>query len=439
MGRLHRKLIPLIALIAAPVLLTAHLAAQNFGMSMTQKKVVLNRKLPPTGHIAGTTVQVVVTAPGLQSDLAGDLKSNVENILLRNDSRLRSADATPDTLITCIITSYAQPPPQSTVQSTVGIGKGSPIQKQALERVTGVLTVGFQAKERSNGRSLASDNITAKFDQEFSASGADKGFMHSITRSVSHMTKGGSDEDTPPTPIELHNRLVQDAAQQIAAHLVNTTEQVEIYLARGGGLDEGVKLGESQLWSRALESFETMKPFSKPDDDAYRLYDIGVANEALAYQSEDVKKARTYLQEAAIHYGKAIDAKPTERKFLSPQTRIDTALAHYKALGDQVIVAKTTAPDVHVEAPKTVAEKTPSGASNDADALTNDGVIGLVSAKIDDDNVIDTIRHAKAVKFDLSVQGQINLSKNGVSNKVLTAMKARERGPAAAMHRAAAK
>jgi hypothetical protein len=189
------------------------------------------------------------------------------------------------------------------------------------------------------------------------------------------------------------------------------------------------------LWSRALESFETMKPFPKPDDDAYRLYDIGVANEALAYQSEDVKKARTYLQEAAIHYGKAIDAKPTERKFLAPQTRIDTALAHYKALGDQVIVAKTAAPDPHVEAPKTVAEKTPSGGSNDADALTNDGVIGLVSAKIDDDNVIDTIRHAKRVKFDLSVQGQINLSKNGVSNKVLAAMKARERGTTPAPHR----
>src|SRR6202044_3595397 len=105
-------------------------------------------------------------------------------------------------------------------------------------------------------------------------------------------------------------------------------------------MDEATNRAEEKLWTRALEQLETMTPFPQKEDDAYRLYNLGVVNEALAYESEDVKKARTYLQEASIDYGKAIDAKPTEKNFLQPQTRIDTALAHYKILGDQATAAK---------------------------------------------------------------------------------------------------
>ena len=39
-----------------------------------------------------------------------------------------------------------------------------------------------------------------------------------------------------------------------------------------------------------------------------------------------------YLDQAAINYGKAIDAKPAEKYFLEPQKRIETAIAHYKQL-----------------------------------------------------------------------------------------------------------
>ena len=60
-----------------------------------------------------------------------------------------------------------------------------------------------------------------------------------------------------------------------------------------------------------------------------------MAYEALAYQAEDEKAAMKYLDEAAINYGKAIDAKPAEKYFLEPQKRIETAIAHYKELGKE--------------------------------------------------------------------------------------------------------
>jgi hypothetical protein len=412
--------------------------AQNFGSSVARKKLVLQRKLPPTGHIDGTTIKVVATAKGFQADIAPDLASTLEALLIRNDSRLRSEEEHPDTLINCTVTTYAQPPAQTTMQPGMQIGK-TPAKATPMVRVTGILTVSFQAKDARNSKSLAADTVTAKFDQEYNSTGAQQpGFAASFKHLGDQITKGKQEEDKPPTAAELHNRLIQDAAQQIASHLVTTTEHVDVLLAKGGALDEANKLAEEKLWTRALEQLETMTPFPQKEEDAYRLYNIGVMNEALAYDAEDVKKARTYLQEASIDYGKAIDAKPTEKYFLQPQTRIDTALAHYKTIGDQ---AAAKAPPVKAEitepaslAPaKSVATPSAKPATTSAppaDALTNDQVIAMVQAKLDQANIVDNIRHASAVNFDLTVAGQVNLSKNGVNGQILMAMKQRARTPA---------
>jgi hypothetical protein len=412
--------------------------AQNFGSSVARKKLVLQRKLPPTGHIDGTTIKVVATAKGFQADIAPDLASTLEALLIRNDSRLRSEEEHPDTLINCTVTTYAQPPAQTTMQPGMQIGK-TPAKATPMVRVTGILTVSFQAKDGRNSKSLAADTVTAKFDQEYNSTGAQQpGFAASFKHLGDQITKGKQEEDKPPTAAELHNRLIQDAAQQIASHLVTTTEHVDVLLAKGGALDEANKLAEEKLWTRALEQLETMTPFPQKEEDAYRLYNIGVMNEALAYDAEDVKKARTYLQEASIDYGKAIDAKPTEKYFLQPQTRIDTALAHYKTIGDQ---AAAKAPPVKAEitepaspAPAkpvaTPSAKPATTSAPPADALTNDQVIAMVQAKLDQVNIVDNIRHAGAVNFDLTVAGQVNLSKNGVNGQILMAMKQRARTPA---------
>ncbi len=186
---------------------------------------------------------------------------------------------------------------------------------------------------------------------------------------------------------------------------MNTTEQVDVYLAKGGGLDAANKLMEQKLWTRALEQLETMAPFPSPEEDAYRLYDLGVVNEALAYQAEDLKLARKDLQDAAVDYGKAIDAKPTEKYFLQPQTRIDTALAHYKVLGDQ----KNPAPVAAAEpGPTSKTQASKQASAGDSDTITNDQIISMIAAGMDEANIVDTIQHAKAVNFDLSVQGQVD-------------------------------
>jgi hypothetical protein len=235
-------------------------------------------------------------------------------------------------------------------------------------------------------------------------------------------------------------------------------------------MDEANNLAEKGLWERYLETLETMMPLPKPTDDAYRLYDIGVAYEALAYQSEDKSATEKFLEKAAINYGKAIDANPGEKQFAEPQTRIETAVAHYKKLqGGGTLSAKAdpapaSAPAAAAPAsaksstagkastaatPKSTASasakpattasassaapaaasKAPAPAAkpaaNAAPALTNAQVIKMAKAGVDEENIIATIHDATSVQFDLSPDGLVDLASNGVKGKIVAAMRER--------------
>lgn len=408
-------LVLLLSLAALPSTLAN---AQNFGGAFGRKKIVLVRKLPPTGHIDGSTFMVKVSGPGVQGDVPVALQSTIESLIISNDSRLRSVTDHPDAMITCQVTTYTQTQQNETEQG-VSFGK-KPAPSQTFTHVKGLMTVTFNAQDVRSSKSIAADTVTLKIDQEYPVPTAQQSNskIGGVGNILSHIpTKPGAnpeEQDKPPTPVEVRDMMVKNVAFQIVSHVVNTSEQVPVFLARGGGLDDADTLMDQKLWTRALEQLETMTPFAQPDEDAYRLYDLGVVNEALGYQSEDVNKARKYLQEASIDYGKAIDAKPAEKNFMQPQTRIDTALAYYKTLGDQAAASVQ------------LAKATPPTAAA-ADALTNADVISMVQAKLDEGNIIDTIQHSPSVQFDLTPHGQIDLAKGNVNGRIIAAMKQKAR------------
>jgi len=410
------------AYLGLALLAAAEAGAQSFGALVFKDKVTLMRKLPAAVHLTGTTIKVKVTGHDNQSDLIHDLQGLLETELLKDDPQLRADETGAATIIGCQITSFAHPQPTVTTRPSLATGKNGS-KTQTFTRVTGDLSVAFQAKS-SSGQTLASDNVRAKYDKEFDSNGnnVSNGIKGTVSSAWSRVTgSAGSEDVNPPTDAELRGRLIQDAVRQIAEHIVNTKETVEVYLAeKKGALDDGDKLAQAGLWQRALETYETAPPLPKLQDDAYRLYNIGVAYEALAYAAEDEKSAMKYLDEAAIDYGKAIDQKPAEKYFLEPQKRIETAIAHYRMLEEQknqraalVAVAKSSTSE-------------PSGKSNaPAKALTNAQIVAMVKAGMEDDTVAATIRSAKAVNFDLSAAGQQDLTGNDVSAKVQAAMKAR--------------
>jgi hypothetical protein len=405
--------------------------AQDFGAA--KQRVTLERKLPALMHLPGKTFKVKATAHPSEADVAQDLQALLETELMKDDPELSSDPGHASALITCQIISYSHPPPTVTTKPGLAVSMGAAM-NQSYKRVTGSLTVAFQAKT-AGGQMVGSDNVTAKYDEEFDGFGnsSSGGVMGAVTTTWKRIKGGTSSEALdPPTDAELQSLLLADAVRQIAQHIVNTQEPIEVFLAqKKGALDAGDKLALAGLWQRAQETFETAPPLPKREEDAYRLYNIGVAYEALAYQAEDEQTAMKYLDEAAINYGKAIDAKPTERYFLQPQKRIETAIAHYKKLEDYESqkVVPTTIKIVNTRSKSGTAAKTPAAAS----ALTNAKVIAMVKSGVDDDTVAQTIRASKAVNFDLSAAGQQALTGGGVSAPILAAMKARAaRHPVAA-------
>ncbi|MGA8108258.1 MAG: hypothetical protein WB974_02415 [Acidobacteriaceae bacterium] len=417
----------LIAVAALPVF------GQGFGMDKT--KVVLHRKLPALIQLPGDriTVKVVTVHPG-QVDEAADLQSQLMTELMKNDSNLQEDDVHPQVVVSAQITEFAHPPPVVTAQVVPGknmFGK-SQAQTQNFTRITGTIAVAFQVKTAS-GRTLTSDNVRVNYDQQFNAAGDNT--SHGVLGTMSdglHKLKGSKGTDAqdeyPPTDPELRQKLVTMAIQQMAEQIVNTDEAVEVDLAKEkGALDEGDKEAEQNLWERALETFMTAPPNPKPEQDAYRLYDIGVADEALAYQAADTKAAMKFLDDAAINYGKAVDAKSSEKYFLEPQKRIETAIAHYRKLETEKnappVKEVAEAPPVTKQVSEPPTERKTEHAGGKA--LTNSQVVAMVRAGMDDATVEQTVKNAGAVDFDLTPAGRRRLTADGVSPAVITAMRTR--------------
>lgn len=441
--------------------------SQGFGtMVHSKKRVFLHRKLPAVIHLTADTFAIKAgSLDKSQADVAQSLSDILETELEKGDHRLRVDTHSPGVVIQCTVNHYEIPPPQSFTRNEVVLEKGHNIeQPKKLYRLSGALEVTYEAKDGQSGKVLDSENVSGKYSNEYEE-GSNQSGTKSLSSKITDPFKraaGKKTEDSsgPPTTLDIRQDLIHQVVAQIATSLVNTDETVEVYLARGK-LDEANKLAETGLWSRYLETLETMAPFPDRKDDAYRFYNIGVADEALAYQSEDQTAARKFIEQAAIHYGKAIDAKPDEKYFHEPQKRIETAATYYRRLLDRrqeaarasssspatssadtsgVPMATTTAdqPATSKKAAnpsaKSLVSKGPvtnavlkDNEQHHSPELTNEKIVEMFKSGVDEENIILTIKEAPRVHFDISPDGQIQLAKNGVKGKIVAAMRERAR------------
>lgn len=342
--------------IAMLVLGAGAIFAQGFGK--VKKSVVLERKLPAAVTLPGKSFEVKVTAANpQQQEVAANMQQVIETDLARYNPDLHVSEK-PDSIIAVRVLNLTVPQPvqvkaHSDIPSSSDVPFHLPGKKNKQPtaakpapmayKYTGTLTVAYQAKT-SSGRFVDAENITVNFSQEYNAEGSkDEGTLEKAKQAVKtpwnklHHKQAKTSEDevgeqAPRTIGDVQQILMTRLAQRIAARLVNTDEKVDVLLAKGGGLDAANKYGEAGQWTPMIEALKTMTPFPTKEQDAYRLYNIGVANEALAYKAETPSAAKRYLEEASIEYGKAIDANPGERYFLEPQNRIQTALEHFKKL-----------------------------------------------------------------------------------------------------------
>jgi hypothetical protein len=322
--------LPLISLI---FLCPAWLPGQGFGT--LKKTIVLERKLPAAVKLPGNAFDVKVSAEKPQDPcekLAADkLQSMIETTLIRFNSQLELNPEKPDTLIVLkvLICNAVATPTYNTLLS----GKNKGQREPSGVKVNGRLQVTYQARTHA-GKFVDAEPIDVKYDHAFDqVSGAiseAKKVLGKIPRPGARR-KDEEGEDEPHTMEDVVEILVDRAAQRVAARLVNTTERVEVMLARGA-LDQNNRNADAGQWTKFVEGLETMPPLPRLDDDAYRLYNIGVGDEALGYKADSPSSAKRYFEQAVIEYRKAGEANPREKNFIEPVNRIEIALEHYKQL-----------------------------------------------------------------------------------------------------------
>lgn len=409
-------------------LLTADPAAGQFrkGLGRGTIEVVLNRKRPPKVVILGTAIKVEVTSRATNHDqLAERFATTFETQLLSNDSRLKPEPARPETVISCAInrldTSQTAGSRQVTVSRQVGTKRVYNAKKKVHEdqpnyqlvnetqhftTVKGDIAVSIQVRDRKSGATIDSQTFTPAYLREFPAG------------------------TTPLDVRSVEQELLERTAALAVQRLTPTREPVKIMLARPNDQIDAInKLGEAGLWARMLEQLELTKPLSNAEKEAYRLYNLGVSNEALAYSSEDIETSRKLLEQASSHYGKAIELKPDEKYFREPQTRIAEGITAYAELDRQrAIIASSAAP-----AEQSGGGESGSGARDlttrqaaPPGAMANEHVVSLVSSGLDDENLLAAVKDAKLVAFDLSPAGLSMLLHGKVSNRVIAGMRAKQ-------------
>lgn len=211
------------------------------------------------------------------------------------------------------------------------------------------------------------------------------------------------------TDASLGGRMLKTLALRVASHMVLMDEQIPVLLAQGGALDEPAKLALNRRWSEYLEKLSTVTAPANPADNAYLLYDLGVANEALGYAAGDPKATLKYLQESSIDYSKAAEAKPSEKYFIAPQKRIETAITRYTKLAN----SEGAAPPKNEE---------PGHPAKAGEKLTNADVVKMVKAHLDKSLIANKIATAPVADFNLSVDGMVALSQSGVPSDLIGVM-----------------
>src|ERR1035438_4598266 len=292
---------------------------QGFGAA--KQSVTLEGKLPAAVKLPGNSFNVKATAEAgaganCKALAADKLQSIVETDLVRYNNQLTPNPGAPDTVISIrVLNCSALSTPEYGMQFGRNAGRGQP----TGYKVAADLSVTYEAKSSSGGF-VDAEPLDVKYNHESnSAKAAITGLM-------------GKADQEPHTPEELVQVLADRMAERIAARLVNTNEKVEVLLGKGGPLDDANRYAVAGQWSKYVETLETMPPFSKPEDDSYRLYNIGVGDEALGYKTETPAAARKYFEQAVIQYRKAGEANPKEKYFIQPVNRIEVALEHYKIL-----------------------------------------------------------------------------------------------------------
>lgn len=392
------------------------LSAQHYGFGIAKKTVVLERHLLPDVQLGNVSVGVVFPrgAGGLDANL---FASDLETLVAQSGGGIRLVARAPEYEIRCYTTALT---PAHIVSKTESAPKflGKAAQPTTDREAHGNISLDARLVRASDGTVVTAFTESVSLNASNSA-GSGAGSFNLHIRGLHNPAQNASAPAADPladtdTDASLNARMIKTLALRVASHMVLMNEQITVLLAQGGALDTPARLAVNNRWSEYLEQLSGITPPSDPSDNAYLLYNLGVANEALGYAASDAKATLKYLQESSIDYSKAAEAKPSEKYFMEPQKRIETAITRYTKLAESE--SARSAPPAPEQTPRP---------RRPAETLTNADIIKLVKAHLDKTLIANKIATAPAADFDLSVDGMVALSQSGVPSDLIAVMQRR--------------
>jgi hypothetical protein len=242
---------------------------------------------------------------------------------------------------------------------------------------------------------------------------------------------------TPPDRETAHNWLLGLVVQRIAGQF--TSRVAAVYVERPGRkMKEASKLIFNHRWDQARAQLEAMPALTNHRDESLRLYSIGLCFEAVAYDSNDWREAKKFLDQAVEYYSRARDLSPQTKEYWWAVGRTSDMAFRYKVREEQMKLFEETRTRLMEgrinadEAAQKVQDRPAPKPGHlavwrGADALTNSTIIEWVKAGVPEKIIISTLREPGPNRFVLSPAEVSKLRQSGVSEKIIKAMRSAER------------
>ncbi|HEY2092963.1 MAG TPA: hypothetical protein VGJ81_13835 [Thermoanaerobaculia bacterium] len=413
------------AVLLSMIGVSAAWAGEGFGLS--KKSVVLNRSLPAQVRLAGTRIDVRVSAQKKSnSGIADRMKSEVEAELLGNDTSLSLDAKNPTTIIeiTVLRSDYSD----STENRKEARGQQkSNAGNNPLKVAVGQSDVNYKVVRHSFSATLKARDVR----------GNKTLLADTITKNYKESFENGNGA---PDASSLEDDNMTEVAAEITRRLTPTKEAITVLLPKGR-LEDAAPYAEAGMWNKYLDAMLALPKAANPIEESYHQYAQGVAYEALAYSAEEFDAALKYLEKAAALYNDAAEANPKEVNFIlssKPSSLFDRAQSTAGHLipvlsqkREKKQAAILQAPLGRVQAALVQYESlkefkggsSSSGASHttnkDKDTLTNDAIVDMLHGGVPEDVIITTIDTAPRRALDVSPRGLIQLSEAKASASLL--------------------
>lgn len=396
----------------------------------SSRKTVIDVRTSPAVYLPGPTIRIdVYSTNPVTSRVPEFLQQTIEQMLLMNDPRLRiAAPAATSIVFTITDLNVSSGVETRTRQVYQKIGDTTIIDSETgvahTEDQYGYVDAPYRAlvfEGRMNVKCEVTDTATGilLYSNSFQP-------IYTDAREAGAGSRAVSVDDLNI----IYLKLADKAADLILSQL-SPRVYAEIVALPSGRLKDASKLLESARWNEALTLLSGLPQFKDPKDDAYRFYCIGVAQEALAYQTLDAVERKAQLERAVDSYQRAAELKPKENMFWAPKNRAELELSQANGLVPQIEAFENAKkPSMNTAASRTtdLFRQVKSRMPPSVITVTNQTIVQWARAGRSTDYIVSSIKHAPATQFDLSEAERLKLRREGINNDVLKAMIEKQTG-----------